>query len=362
MFEAHMSRFERLDACVLNAGITEQGRLLDDSRSPEWRRTMDVDLAAVLEGIKLAAQAMRRSSPSSSREPAPGFAHQRRVIMCVSSAAGVFPVPVAPVYAASKAGVVAATKSLGPVLIEENVRICCLCPEYVDTAFTRGSRDVLEKLLAETRGRMLSVEEIATAGMHLVCGADRDVRPGACLLVRGDGEWSFALGRVLRSVDRERLGSEAWRLQREARPAQGEKNALLPKHADSALASWARESLSRPSFQRVVVHLLSTKFDQATRLVSQPVPALPLPPGQVLLRVAYAGVNASDINYSAGRYHSSLEVAQAALPYPAGFEAVSVVAAAAADVPSLAPGDAVASMEYGSFSELLVLPHRALFK
>lgn len=57
--------------------------------------------------------------------------------------------------------------------------------------------------------------------------------------------------------------------------------------------------------------------------------ALPssIPAGHVLIRVAYAGVNASDVNFSAGRYQASIAEAKASLPFDAGFEAVGAVAA-----------------------------------
>jgi NADPH:quinone reductase-like Zn-dependent oxidoreductase len=47
----------------------------------------------------------------------------------------------------------------------------------------------------------------------------------------------------------------------------------------------------------------------------------------VLVRRAYAGINASDINYTSGRYHSSKAEAERQLPFDAGFETVGVVAA-----------------------------------
>lgn len=64
-------------------------------------------------------------------------------------------------------------------------------------------------------------------------------------------------------------------------------------------------------------------------------------------RRAYAGINASDVNYSAGRYFGSTATAEAKLPFPAGFEAVGAVAAAAPDVTELTAGQAVATMTYG---------------
>ena len=47
----------------------------------------------------------------------------------------------------------------------------------------------------------------------------------------------------------------------------------------------------------------------------------------VLIRIAFAGVNASDVNFSAGRYQSSIQEAQDNLPLDAGFEAVGAIAA-----------------------------------
>ena len=67
-------------------------------------------------------------------------------------------------------------------------------------------------------------------------------------------------------------------------------------------------------------------FREATRVVSQALPSS-IPAGHVLLRLAFAGVNASDVNFSSGRYHASVEQAQASLPFDAGFEAVGAVAA-----------------------------------
>lgn len=57
----------------------------------------------------------------------------------------------------------------------------------------------------------------------------------------------------------------------------------------------------------------------------------------MLVRRAWAGVNASDVNHSAGRYMSSPAEAQSKLPYGAGFEAVGVVAAVGPSVTGATP-------------------------
>lgn len=51
---------------------------------------------------------------------------------------------------------------------------------------------------------------------------------------------------------------------------------------------------------QVQVVKLSTQFREATQLVQAAVPQQ-LPPGHVLVRRCFVGINASDINYTAGR-------------------------------------------------------------
>lgn len=60
-------------------------------------------------------------------------------------------------------------------------------------------------------------------------------------------------------------------------------------------------------------------------MVQEDIPALK--PGQVVVRRAFAGVNASDVNFTSGRYFGSPEESAKLLPFDAGFEAVGVVAA-----------------------------------
>lgn len=59
-------------------------------------------------------------------------------------------------------------------------------------------------------------------------------------------------------------------------------------------------------------------------MVKEKVPALPH--GHVLIRRAYAGVNASDVNFTSGRYFGTPEQSKKLLPFYAGFESVGVVA------------------------------------
>jgi len=94
---------------------------------------------------------------------------------------------------------------------------------------------------------------------------------------------------------------------------------------------------------------LSNDFREATRVVSQALPSS-IPAGHVLLRLAFAGINASDVNFSAGRYHATTEQAQASLPFDAGFEAVGAVAAVGPQVSGTSGPLAETRLSFASFT------------
>jgi len=53
------------------------------------------------------------------------------LIMCTSSNAGLYPFPMAPMYAVAKHGVVGAVRSLAPRLEKDGIRINALCPNCI---------------------------------------------------------------------------------------------------------------------------------------------------------------------------------------------------------------------------------------
>lgn len=50
-FDAHLLAYSSLDVAVLNAGIGERGDNLDAANTG-WQKTLDVDLTAVLHGVR----------------------------------------------------------------------------------------------------------------------------------------------------------------------------------------------------------------------------------------------------------------------------------------------------------------------
>lgn len=137
-FRAHMECWGRLDYALLNAGIGERGNLIA-GRSNGWQQTLDIDLRAVMEGCRLAARSMLAGSPegavpsratgSSSSGAGSGSPTDAPCIMITASAGGTFPMPLSPVYAASKAACIQLTRSLAGPLAQRGIRICALCPQ-----------------------------------------------------------------------------------------------------------------------------------------------------------------------------------------------------------------------------------------
>jgi NADPH2:quinone reductase len=97
----------------------------------------------------------------------------------------------------------------------------------------------------------------------------------------------------------------------------------------------------------------SLRGPQDMRLIRDaPVPAPG--PGEVLIRVAAAGVNFADVSKAHGTFLDGPRP-----PYAAGFEAVGEVVACGDAVTDPRPGDRVAGVGSGAFAEYLVLPAAA---
>jgi NADPH:quinone reductase-like Zn-dependent oxidoreductase len=109
-------------------------------------------------------------------------------------------------------------------------------------------------------------------------------------------------------------------------------------------------------YKKIIVHTLTNDFDAATRIETHSFSALlaRLKPKEVIVQNVYVGINASDINFTAGRYDPTLKP-----PFDCGFEAVGTVVVAGKDT-KINIGQAVAVMQYGCFSEYQIVAERAL--
>ncbi|KPI88646.1 oxidoreductase-like protein [Leptomonas seymouri] len=111
-------------------------------------------------------------------------------------------------------------------------------------------------------------------------------------------------------------------------------------------------STAAGTFRRIVAHDLSVNFRVATSIVQAEFPK-GLHPKAVLVKNKYLGINASDINFTAGIYQPDVRP-----PFGCGFEAAGEVVEVGSAVQDLKPGAAVVTREYGAFAEYQAVARR----
>jgi 2-dehydro-3-deoxy-L-rhamnonate dehydrogenase (NAD+) len=146
---ATLARFGRIDVLVNNAGISGPNAPTWEYGIDDWRRVLDVNLTGVFLCIRAVVPVMR--------------SHGYGRIVNVASIAGKDGNPSAPAYSASKAGVIALTKSLGKELAGSGVLANCVTPGAVRTAiFDQMAETHVAYMLSKIPlGRFGQVEEIA---------------------------------------------------------------------------------------------------------------------------------------------------------------------------------------------------------
>ncbi|CAG2185140.1 PTGR3 [Mytilus edulis] len=108
------------------------------------------------------------------------------------------------------------------------------------------------------------------------------------------------------------------------------------------------------TMRKLVVTKISQKFRDVVKITQE---SLPNPgAGEVLVKNRFVGINASDINYTAGRYDTTVKP-----PFDCGFEAVGEVAAVGPGA-SLRIGQPVTYSQFGAFSEYKNISERNLLK
>lgn len=159
-----VERFGRLDIVANIAGVGD-GDLFADEPG-DWRRVVDIDLTAVIDGTRLGVRAMRRAGHGG-------------VIVNLASLIGLYPMAAAPVYAAAKAGVVNFTRSLAELASESDIRVNAICPELVDTPLALAmGEDVMAQMRASQS--VLTPEEVADWVVRIV---EDDSRAGSILQI-----------------------------------------------------------------------------------------------------------------------------------------------------------------------------------
>lgn len=317
-FEKHLEVFGGLDICINSAGISHHILFHEDKTNgiDTWKRTINVNLTAVVDCTRIAIQIMRYKKK-------PG------AIINLGSASGLYPLYADPIYSGTKGGVVLFTRALAP-LKREGIRVNVICPEFVQTEM--GSK--INPKIVDAVGGFLSMDTVVNGAIELI---KDESKAGACLWIT------------------RRRGMEYW-----PTPSEERKYLIRPYKSRRRIQYTTTSDILIPdTFEKVIVHSLDHNFRFATKVVQTEL-KLPIKPHHALVKIIYAGVNASDVNFSSGRYFKGKDNEIAArLPFDAGFEAVGIIAAVGESV-HLKIGAPVAFMAFGSYAEFSVVPAKHL--
>jgi 2-dehydro-3-deoxy-L-rhamnonate dehydrogenase (NAD+) len=161
-----------IDALVNSAGITGPNVKVWDYPPQDWQQVMDVNLNGLFYCCREVVPHMR--------------ARNYGRIVNIASVAGKDGNPNAGAYSASKAAVMALTKSLGKELADTGVRVNCVTPAAVKTAiFDQMSPEHIAFMLSKIpMGRFGTPEEVA-AMVAWLCTEDCSFSTGAVFDLSG---------------------------------------------------------------------------------------------------------------------------------------------------------------------------------
>jgi len=163
---------EKIDILVNSAGIAGPNDTVIDYDNKAWDRIISVNLTGTYYVNKAVVPHMKAN----------GYGR----IVNIASVAGKDGNPNASAYSASKAGVIAFTKSLGKELADSNIAVNCVTPAAARTAiFDQMSQEHIDYMLSKIpRGRFVEVKEISSMIAWMV-SAENSFTTGAVFDLSG---------------------------------------------------------------------------------------------------------------------------------------------------------------------------------
>ncbi len=151
-----VSTYGKLDILLSSAGIAMRLPVADLAEA-DWHRCLAVNLTGVYLCAKAAIPALRKNGGGS--------------IINLSSIYGLVGADVRAAYVASKGGVTNLTRGMALDYAEENIRVNCICPGFVETPLVAGVVKTPEEYrkLADRHPmrRLAQPEEIAYGALYL---------------------------------------------------------------------------------------------------------------------------------------------------------------------------------------------------
>ncbi|OOY08867.1 3-oxoacyl-[acyl-carrier-protein] reductase [Thioclava sp. ES.031] len=162
-----------LDILVNNAGITRD-QLTMRMSDEDWQSVIDVNLTAAFRLMRAVLRPMMKS-------------RWGRIIN-ITSVVGQTGNPGQVNYAAAKAGLVGASKSLAQEVATRGVTVNCVAPGFIETPMTEKLTDAQKDAILSgiPAGRMGTPEEIAAA-VRYIASPEAGYVTGAVLHVNGGG-------------------------------------------------------------------------------------------------------------------------------------------------------------------------------
>jgi len=129
-----LDKFAKIDILVNNAGITKDNLLLRMSQ-PDWDAVLNVNLKGTFNCIRAVSRVMLKQRSGK--------------IVSIASIIGLIGNPGQANYSASKAGIIALTKTAAKELASRNINVNAVAPGFIQT-------DMTAKLPEELKAKMLS--------------------------------------------------------------------------------------------------------------------------------------------------------------------------------------------------------------
>ena len=166
------SAFGAVDVLINSAGVAGPTYSLADYPIDQWRNVQAVNLDGTFHCCKVVVPEMLAS----------GYGR----IVNIASVAGKEGNPNASAYSASKAGVIALTKSLGKELAGTDIAVNCITPAAAQTRiFDQISQEFIDYMLSKIpRGRFVTVDEIANL-IAWVASKENSFTTGAAFDISG---------------------------------------------------------------------------------------------------------------------------------------------------------------------------------
>jgi len=163
--------FGRMDVLVNNAGITRDGLIMRMSED-DWDAVLRVNLKGAFNFTKAVTRVMMKQRSGA--------------VVNVASIIGLIGNPGQANYAASKAGLIAFTKSVARELASRHIRANAVAPGFIQTAMTDSlSEEVRTRMLEQIPLKRFGLPEDVANVIHFLAGDDAAYVTGQVLTICG---------------------------------------------------------------------------------------------------------------------------------------------------------------------------------